>query len=80
MTGRRGFGAPSPQTPDTASAAFDHHSPQSGMGSQVKSWALPPAITDSLVGYAKAYSFDLATPTTDAGHRRRPPTPTTEAA
>ena len=51
-----------------AAAAFDHYSPESGMGSQVKSWALPPEVTNSLEGYAKAYSFDLATSTTDANH------------
>jgi hypothetical protein len=51
-----------------AAAAFDHYSPQSGMGSQVKGWALPPEVTNSLEGYAKAYSFDLATSTTDANN------------
>jgi hypothetical protein len=51
-----------------AAAAFDHYSPQSSELSQVKGWSLPPAVTNSLEGYAKAYSFDLATSTTDANH------------
>ncbi|MEY9935019.1 hypothetical protein ABH926_009690 [Catenulispora sp. GP43] len=48
-----------------AAAAFDHYSPASGEFSQVKGWSLPPAMTNSLEGYAKAYSFDLGMSTTD---------------
>lgn len=51
-----------------AAAAFDHYSPSSSELSQVKGWSLPPQVTNSLEGYAKAYSFDLATSTTDSNN------------
>jgi hypothetical protein len=48
-----------------AAAAFDHYNPQTNSLSQVTGWSLPPAVTNSLEGYAKSYSFDLAMSTTD---------------